>query len=262
MSAKVNEVGLNACFCIAVNNLMGGAFMRTVAEAFTVMVRYGTNYWESVSRFIWLNGFPLKEGTPFIPYWDRNSEKACMLGLRKVKRTWGIPELSTLPYSPKLFNRWMSTNVKGTRAIICMDKCAAAGDLLQTSHALAATYSKKDRVWYLEDNVGGKYPTLKLSKGNAVLSSAKISDDLRTTFQQFMRVSVWELVRIPDSKLKSPFPYYVKTLTENPAQSLSELFFGDKRRGNPALKTPGTNIRERRSNKSSSKASQAKNESV
>ena len=103
---------------------------------------------------------------------------------------------------------------------------------------------------------------MKLSKRGTVLHCAKISGDLRTTFQQLMRVSVWEFVKIADSKLKSPIPHYVRTLTKDPAQSLSELFFGDKRRGNPALKTPGTNIRERRSNKSSSKASQARNESV
>ena len=88
-----------------------------------------------------------------------------------------------------------------------------------------------------------------------MLHCAKISGDLRTTFQQFMRVSVWEFVKIADSKLKPPFPSYVRTLTADPTQSLSELFFGDKRRGNPALNTPGTNIRERRSHKSSSKAS-------
>jgi len=100
----------------------------------------------------------MRFGVGFIPFIDYDTTPG-LLGLR-VAGEWTREELCLLPYDCEAFNAYMCTRVKSVRALIRMDWCSAAGDLVQNSHVIAAHYSPLYNGWMLQDNEGGWYPTL------------------------------------------------------------------------------------------------------
>ena len=103
-------------------------------------------------------GLRTRTNVGFIPFVDYNDSVA-LLELDDVG-TWTDEQICTLPYSPRAFNSYMSTNVFSLRALIRMDQCSAAGDLTPSSHVIAAMFSHVNIMWMLQDNMYDWYPTM------------------------------------------------------------------------------------------------------